>query len=102
LKSGFLYIVTNTAFPGFVKVGVTENLHNRLRVYQTSDPSRGYKMEFSVSHPDVYEAERRIKDVMTHFALSQRNEWFEVDLEFAKSRLVEQVDAYKNGEWTAV
>ena len=44
-------------------------------------------------------ATKRIKDVMKMFAKSIRNEWFEVDLMMAKSRLEEQLDAFSNGEY---
>jgi hypothetical protein len=92
VKSGYLYIVTNEAFPGFVKVGCTEDLGARLQSYQTSDPKRGYKMVFNIPHPDCFVAEKKIKAMMKMFAKSQRNEWFECDLQTAIVRLQEQVE----------
>jgi hypothetical protein len=97
VKGGYLYIVTNDAFPGFVKVGCTEDLDARLRSYQTSDPKRGYKMVFNIPHPDCLLAEKRIGEAMRHFALSQRNEWYEIPLHMAVSRLEEEVENYDNG-----
>lgn len=32
---------------------------------------------------------------MKHFALSTKGEWYEVDLNMAKSRLEEQLDEYR-------
>ena len=95
MKSGYLYIVTNPSHKGWVKFGVTEDIKSRLHVYQTGDPKRAYKVEHYVFHPDAYGAERNIKEVMKHFALAQRNEWYEIDLAMAKSRLDEQVDEYQ-------
>ena len=60
---GFLYIITNDVFKGFVKIGVTEDIESRLRVYQTSDPKRNYKVEYYIFHPKCYEAEKRIKEI---------------------------------------
>lgn len=97
MKGGYLYIVTNDAFPGFVKVGCTEDLDARLRSYQTSDPKRGYKMVFNIPHPDCIPAEKRIREAMRHFALSQRNEWYEIPLHMAISRLEEEVENCDNG-----
>ena len=94
MKSGYLYIVTNEAFPGWVKVGTTFSLNERLQTYQTGDPFRRYKVVYSLQHPNFREAEKRIKDVMKHFARNIRNEWYEVDIEFAKSRLEEQLEEY--------
>ena len=92
MKAGYLYIVTNDAFPGFVKVGCTEDLDARLRSYQTSDPKRGYKMVFNIPHPDCLPAEKRIREAMKMFVKSMRNEWFEVDLQVAIVRLQEEVE----------
>lgn len=102
MKSGYLYIVTNTAFPGWVKVGTTWNLSDRLHTYQTGDPFRGYKLQYSLHHPQFREAERKIKETMKHFALEIRGEWYLIDLAFAKSRLDEALESYNNGEWAAV
>ena len=92
MKSGYLYIVTNPVHPGWVKVGVTEDIKERLHVYQTGDPKRKYKMEFYIFHPDCYKAEKEIKKTMRHFAKTCKNEWFEVSLPIAITRLQEQVE----------
>ena len=94
MKSGYLYIISNPSHPNWLKIGVTEDIKSRLSVYQTSDPKRSYKMEYYVSHPDCYVAEKRIKETMKYFAKRQKNEWFEVDLSIAKSRLDEQVEDF--------
>lgn len=99
MKSGYLYIIINEAFPEWVKVGTTTNLTTRLHTYQTGDPFRRYKIVYALHHPAFREAEKKIKEVMKYFALEIRGEWFQIDLEMAKSRLEEQLDAYKNGEW---
>ena len=71
------------------------NLNNRLHTYQTSSPFRDYKILYSLYHPEYLQAEKRIKETMNYFAKSIRNEWYEVDLHIAKSRLEEQLDEYK-------
>lgn len=96
MKPGYLYIVTNPSHEGWVKIGVTEDIKNRLHVYQTGDPKRNYKMEFYIFHPDAYSAEKKIKETMHFFAKSQRNEWYEVDLQIAIVRLQEQVECDAN------
>jgi predicted GIY-YIG superfamily endonuclease len=103
MKSGYLYIISNKAFPGFVKVGITENIENRLRSYQTSDPKRGYKIEFYIKHPNCREAEKRIKKMMKYFStdIIQKGEWYKCNLQVAIDRLTEQVDDYESGEWTS-
>ncbi len=84
--------MTNPAHQGWVKIGVTGDINDRLHVYQTSDPLRKYNIEYSVFHPDCYKAEKNIKECMKRFALSQKNEWYEIDLQMAISRVQEQID----------
>jgi predicted GIY-YIG superfamily endonuclease len=96
---GYLYIISNKAWPGYVKIGVTENLNKRLQQYQTASPYRDYVLEYSLYHPRYLDAEKKIKEVMKHFALEIRNEWFRIDIKFAISRLQEQIDAFQNGEY---
>lgn len=45
VRCGFVYMVSNPAFPGIFKVGMTTNLNKRLSTYQTGDPYRSYKVE---------------------------------------------------------
>jgi hypothetical protein len=92
--SGYLYIISNENFKGWLKVGVTTNLKNRLHTYQTASPYRNYKLEYSIFHPQYLEAEKKIKETMKFFAKDQKNEWFLVDLHMAKSRLDEQLEEY--------
>ena len=91
-KHGYLYIISNPSHPGYLKVGVTEDIKSRLHTYQTSDPNRAFKVEYYIFHPDAYSAEKKIKEMMHYFAKSQRNEWFECDLQTAIVRLQEQVE----------
>ena len=100
MKSGYLYIIINPAFPSWCKVGITMNLKERLHLYQTCDPHRGYKLVYSLYHPAYKEAEKKIKEAMKPFAKSIKNEWFECDATTARVRLEEQLSDYNNGEWT--
>lgn len=96
-NEGYLYIITNPAMPGWVKIGVTEDLNNRLHNYQTGDPNRSYKIEYYLKHPEYKIAEKKIKENMKMFAKSIKNEWFECSLLIAKTRLDEVLDDYNNG-----
>jgi len=100
LKSGYLYIIINEAFPGWIKVGTTADLTTRLHTYQTGDPLRRYRIVYSLHHPEFREAEKRIKETMKPFALEIKGEWYRIDLHMAKSRLEEQLDEYNNSQLT--
>lgn len=98
-KEGYIYIISNKAFPNFYKIGVTSNIKSRLRTYQTSAPYRDYKIEYYIKHPDCYTAEQKIRKMMHYFALEIKNEWYKVSREIAISRVDEQLDAYNNKEY---
>jgi len=86
-KAGYIYVVTNPDFPGFVKIGIARNIKDRLRTYQTSAPRRNYKVEHKVFHPDCRKGEKLAHEKLKMFALSRRREWFEVNLQIAINTL---------------
>jgi predicted GIY-YIG superfamily endonuclease len=98
MPSGYLYIITNKSWLGWIKVGTTRNLKKRLQTYQTGSPFRDYEVIYSIQHPEYLQAEKNIKEQMNRFAKRIKNEWYEVDLEVAKVRLSEQLDNYFYGE----
>ena len=98
MSSGYLYIITNKSWPGWMKIGTTRNLKTRLQTYQTSSPFRNYEVMYSIKHPEYLQAEQNIKLQMKRFAKRIKNEWYEVDIEVAKVRLTEQLDNYFYGE----
>ena len=64
MNPGYLYIITNKSFPSWVKIGITANLKERLHLYQTCDPHRGFKIVYSLYHPKYKDAEKKIKEAM--------------------------------------
>lgn len=59
-KSGFVYVISNPAFEGYYKIGMTHDLNGRLNSYQTCDPLRRYKIERSEFVLDRRKAEKKI------------------------------------------
>lgn len=45
IKEGFVYIISNPAWPDYTKIGVSVNINKRLSTYQTGDPLRQYKID---------------------------------------------------------
>jgi hypothetical protein len=95
-ESGYLYIISNPKMEGWLKIGISQDISNRLHTYQTGDPYRGYKLEYYILHPKYKIAEKKIKESMHYFAKEIKNEWYCVDLNMAKSRLDEQLEEYQN------
>ena len=80
---GQVYVITNPAWEGWVKVGMAVDAEDRAGNYQTSSPYRDYELAYVVDTPD-----RRATETEAHKRLSdmfeQRNEWFKCDVEIAK------------------
>lgn len=95
-KDGYVYIISNSNFPNYYKIGVTKDIESRLRTYQTSSPFRDYKIEYYIYHTECYLAESKIREKMYYFATDIKNEWFKVDLNIAKNRLDETLDPDEN------
>ena len=66
----YVYIISNTQYKGEWKVGIASNVKNRLNSYQTSDPNRGYVLEYSFLTPNFREIEAYI-----HERYDNRHEW---------------------------
>ena len=47
-KAGYVYVITNAAWPEWVKVGMAIDADDRLNGYQTSSPFRDYELQYSV------------------------------------------------------
>jgi len=90
---GQVYIITNPAWEGWVKVGMAVDADDRLGGYQTSSPYRDYTLAYTVDTPD-----RRATEAETHNRLAdifeQRNEWFKCDVEIAKRWLDAVIGEY--------
>lgn len=78
IKAGYVYAITNPAWPGYYKIGSAIDVNDRLNSYQTSSPLRDYKLEIYAFSEDRVADEKRI-----HLSFSNRiNEWcFSSELE---------------------
>jgi hypothetical protein len=86
---GEVYVITNKAWDGWVKVGMAVDAEDRLKNYQTSSPFRDYVLYYSYKTDD-----RRKAESTAHSKLEQlferNNEWFKCTPQEAKGVLNEQ------------
>tara|TARA_B110000211_G_scaffold10308_1_gene10890 strand:+ start:1016 stop:1537 length:522 start_codon:yes stop_codon:yes gene_type:complete len=79
VPTGDVYIITNKAWPEWIKVGKAVTAKDRLNSYQTSDPFRAYELhcKFTVSNRHSFEtqAHQLIKAEASEF----KNEWFKIN-----------------------
>lgn len=76
--SGEIYIITNDAFKGWCKVGMSINAVDRLRAYQTCSPHRDYRLYSSFSTEDRHTAEKEVHEMLNNL-FTKKNEWFKAD-----------------------
>jgi len=85
---GEVYIITNPAWEGWVKVGMAVDSQDRLKNYQTSSPFRDYVLYYSYNTDDRRKAESQAHSKLDQL-FERNNEWFKCTPQEAKGVLNE-------------
>ena len=94
---GQVYIITNPAWDGWVKVGMAVDAKDRLNNYQTSSPYRDYNLVYTIDTPDRRWTERKMHDILNGMiTLEKQNEWFKIEPEWVAGWLKEIVEYKEN------
>ena len=80
---GAVYLITNDAWPEWIKLGKAGDAVDRLKGYQTSDPFRSYELKHSVTVDNRHTAEVKAHKALEALSKDRKNEWFKVDLQTA-------------------
>lgn len=73
VKCGIVYLISNPAFPGFVKIGMTQDVNKRLAQYQTYDPHKAYRI---VDYMFVVDRKTEEKRLLDKWSIDVKNgEW---------------------------
>lgn len=83
--AGYVYVITNPAWPGYCKVGRTGNASERLRTYQTASPLRDFALHYHRWFTDANRAERTLRRVFGAAASSAKGEWLRIHPDDAAS-----------------
>ena len=83
IKEGHVYVITNPAWSGWVKIGMAIDAEDRLNGYQTSSPHRDYVLEHSVASNDRRKSEREAHTRALPLATDSKGEWFKLSVEQA-------------------
>ena len=78
-EQGDVYVITNRAWPEWVKVGKASIAEDRLNGYQTSSPFRDYEIVAKIYTENRHSKEREMHKIFSHFAKERRGEWFKID-----------------------
>ena len=87
IKEGYVYAITNPAWPGWVKIGMAIDADDRCNGYQTSSPFRDYSLEHTVVSNNRRVSEAQAHKAAAKIAEEQRGEWFKISIEQAKDIL---------------
>jgi len=90
VKEGFVYIITNPAWPDWVKIGMAVDAEDRLNGYQTSSPNRDYKLEYAVKVANRRKSETMAHKICKKMGVDNKGEWFNMPVDKAKL-VLEQV-----------
>ena len=75
VKEGYVYAISNRAWPHHVKIGSAIDPESRLATFQTADPYRGYELRAV-----VYSKDRKALESAVHSGWAKRRlsgtEWF--------------------------
>lgn len=82
VRIGFVYVITNPAWPGACKVGRAFDPFSRLAQYQTGSPFRDYELRFAHRFEDCHTAERQIQARLSDHQLE--GEWFAISADEAQ------------------
>ncbi len=82
----YVYVISNPYFIGMYKVGIAKDYKARLNSYQTSDPDRGYRLEYKIHTPLFREIEQYI-----HNIFENKHEWVRADLQ----DIISAIKSYK-------
>ncbi|WP_184803072.1 GIY-YIG nuclease family protein [Nitrospirillum iridis] len=91
-RPGHVYVIANTAWPGWYKVGRASRLHQRLESYQTGSPHRDYFLVQSFKVRDAVFAEAAAHQLLAS-RHERQHEWFRIkELPSALDALSELVE----------
>ena len=75
---GYVYIINNPCWKGWIKVGMAIDAEDRCNGYQTSSPLRDYKLCYSKFFEDRKEAEKIAHSLLKKEAKDNKGEWFKI------------------------
>ena len=93
------YVITNAAFPEWVKIGFTSkvNMKSRLPTYQTGAPLRDYVVAYEKHFDDAKVAEKEVhKRLKIMGATHNNHEWFKISVGVARMILDAVSDDMEN------
>ena len=98
LKPGYVYVITNPAWPEDCKVGHSRQPDKRLSSFNTGSPNKDYKLEGSEHFEDRAVVEKYIHNLLEKEGIERKEgEWFVCSPEYILDKLKNLTPEYKVG-----
>ena len=87
MSEGFVYILTNAAMPGYVKIGMSgqDDLKVRLRQLDNTSTPLPFEVHYAARVPDCRKVERTLHFVFGEKRARSSREFFQIDPELARA-----------------
>ena len=79
MSEGIVYVLINEAFDGYLKIGKTINLEQRLKQLDNTSVPLPFRCVFAIKIPDMDEIERLAHGAFADHRTRSNREFFEVD-----------------------
>jgi hypothetical protein len=99
-KEGQVYIITNKAWKGWVKIGMAVDAEDRCNGYQTSSPFRDYELRYKKYFTDRRSAELNAHELCEEKAKERSGEWFKMPIKTA-IKIIENINEEQHEKETA-
>ena len=83
-REGFVYLIGNPAWGGWLKCGMAIDADDRFRSYNTGSPYRDYKVHYTIFTTDRHKTEKRAHEALKKSCSAFDGEWFFIDVPSAK------------------
>jgi hypothetical protein len=79
MNEGIVYVLINEAFDGYVKIGKTINLEQRLKQLDNTSVPLPFRCVYAVKVPDMDAIERLAHKAFADYRVRSNREFFEID-----------------------
>lgn len=79
IKEGFVYMLINPSFPGWIKAGMSFDYEKRLGVYNQNDPESRYSFISLRWTPNRRASESKLLTELETRCFKRKGEWFEIN-----------------------
>ena len=86
---GYVYIIANPSFDGWLKIGMAVDAEDRCNGYQTSSPHRDYRLLYARRFNDRRKAETKTMNKLKKVVKEYNGEWFKTDRNTAQQIIEE-------------